>query len=88
MKETPVSKFHDFNLDEGALWLLCESANAIAMKAIAEVDQKRRELKQLTDKAESAIGLEKLCLVNEAKHLLLGIQRLMKQVGHYEYGRS
>jgi hypothetical protein len=42
MKGTLVSKFHDFDLDEGALWPLCESASDITLKKIAEVDRKRR----------------------------------------------
>ena len=88
MKETPMSKFHDFNLDEGALWPLCESATDITLKKIAEVDRKRREVRQIRDKAEKANGLDKLCLENDAKHLGFEIEGLMKDVSHFEHGRS
>jgi hypothetical protein len=88
MKGTLMRNFHDFDLDEGALWPLCESASDITLKKIAEVDRKRREVRQIRDEAEKANGLDKLCLENDAKHLGLEIEDLMKDVGHFEHGRS
>ena len=83
-----MRNFHDFDLDEGALWPLCESASDITLKKIAEVDRKRREVRQIRDEAEKANGLDKLRLENDAKHLGLEIVRLMEEVGHFEHGRS
>jgi hypothetical protein len=82
-----MSKYEDFDLDEGALWVLCPSARKMIMKKIENVDRLRRERRGYLEQAEKAHGIQKAVLENYAERCKEAILPLMEYVWLYEHGR-
>ena len=76
--------FREFAFDERALAPLPPATRKRVLKDGAKVAEKRRELQQLQEQAEKADGLDSLNFKIAAERCLTEIQRMMKEVGHFE----